>query len=35
MTNAKPSVLIGVTGVFGLFTEDVVRAMAAGNDRRR
>ena len=32
MTNAKPSVLIGVTGVPGLFTEDVVRAMAAGND---
>jgi malate dehydrogenase (oxaloacetate-decarboxylating) len=30
--NATPSVLIGVTGVFGLFTEDVVRAMAAGND---
>ena len=26
------SVLIGVTGVFGLFTEDVVRAMAAGNE---
>ena len=32
MRNAKPSVLIGVTGVFGLFTEEVVRAMAAGND---
>ena len=32
MTNAKPSVLIGVTGVFGLFTEEVIRAMAAGND---
>ena len=32
MNNAQPSVLIGVTGVFGLFTEDVVRAMAAGND---
>jgi len=31
--NAKPSVMIGVTGVPGLFTEDVVRAMAAGNDR--
>ena len=33
MNNAQPSVLIGVTGVFGLFTEDVIRAMAAGNDR--
>ena len=32
VTNAKPSVLIGVTGVFGLFTEDVIRAMAAGNE---
>jgi malate dehydrogenase (oxaloacetate-decarboxylating) len=31
MTNAQPSVLIGVTGVPGLFSEDVVRAMAAGN----
>jgi malate dehydrogenase (oxaloacetate-decarboxylating) len=31
--NARPSVLIGVTGVPGLFTEEVVRAMAAGNDR--
>jgi malate dehydrogenase (oxaloacetate-decarboxylating) len=30
--NAKPSVLIGVTGVPGLFTEEVVRAMAAGNE---
>ena len=29
--NAKPSVLIGVTGVFGLFTEEVVRAMAAAD----
>jgi len=29
--NAEPSVLIGVTGVPGLFTEEVVRAMAAGN----
>jgi malate dehydrogenase (oxaloacetate-decarboxylating) len=33
MKNAQPSVLIGVTGVFGLFTEDVIRAMAAGNDQ--
>ena len=33
MRNAKPSILIGVTGVKGLFTEEVVRAMAAGNDR--
>ena len=32
VTNAKPTVIIGVTGVFGLFTEDVVRAMAAGNE---
>jgi len=30
--NARPSVLIGVTGVFGLFTEDVVRAMADADD---
>jgi malate dehydrogenase (oxaloacetate-decarboxylating) len=30
--NAEPSVLIGVTGVPGLFTEDVVRAMAAGDE---
>ena len=32
VTNAKPTVIIGVTGVFGLFTEDVIRAMAAGNE---
>jgi malate dehydrogenase (oxaloacetate-decarboxylating) len=31
--NAKPSVMIGVTGVPGLFTEDVVRALAAGDER--
>lgn len=31
--NAKPSVLIGVTGFPGLFTEEVVRAMATVNDR--
>jgi malate dehydrogenase (oxaloacetate-decarboxylating) len=31
--NAEPSVLIGVTGVPGLFTEEVVRAMAAANER--
>ena len=30
--NVKPSVLIGVTGVRGLFTEDVIRAMADGDD---
>lgn len=30
--NARPSVLIGVTGVPGLFTEEVVRAMADGNE---
>jgi malate dehydrogenase (oxaloacetate-decarboxylating) len=28
--NVEPSVMIGVTGVPGLFTEEVVRAMAAG-----
>lgn len=33
ITHAKPSILIGVTGVFGLFTEEVVRAMAAADDR--
>jgi malate dehydrogenase (oxaloacetate-decarboxylating) len=31
--NAKPTALIGVTGVPGLFTEEVVRAMLAGNDQ--
>jgi malate dehydrogenase (oxaloacetate-decarboxylating) len=31
--NAKPTALIGVTGVPGLFTEVVVRAMLAGNDQ--
>ncbi|MGI8937398.1 MAG: NAD-dependent malic enzyme [Iamia sp.] len=30
--NAKPSIMIGVTGVPGIFTEEVVRAMAAGID---
>jgi malate dehydrogenase (oxaloacetate-decarboxylating) len=30
---ARPSILIGVTGVFGLFSEEVVRAMAAADDR--
>ena len=30
--NVKPSVLIGVTGVRGLFTEDVIRAMADGDE---
>ncbi|HWJ97832.1 MAG TPA: NAD-dependent malic enzyme, partial [Acidimicrobiales bacterium] len=30
---AKPSILIGVTGVFGLFTEEVVRAMGAADER--
>lgn len=32
IANAAPSILIGVTGVPGLFTEEVVRAMAAGNE---
>jgi malate dehydrogenase (oxaloacetate-decarboxylating) len=31
--NAKPSVLIGVTGVPGLFPEAVIRAMAAADER--
>lgn len=31
--NARPSILIGVTGVHGLFTEEVVRAMAAADPR--
>ncbi|HLY79817.1 MAG TPA: NAD-dependent malic enzyme [Caulobacteraceae bacterium] len=31
--NAKPTVLIGVSGQAGAFTEPVVRAMAAGVDR--
>jgi malate dehydrogenase (oxaloacetate-decarboxylating) len=31
--NAKPTALIGVTGVPGLFTEEVVRAMLAGTDQ--
>jgi malate dehydrogenase (oxaloacetate-decarboxylating) len=31
IANVEPSVLIGVTGVPGLFSEAVVRAMAAGN----
>ncbi|MFN8017157.1 MAG: NAD-dependent malic enzyme [Acidimicrobiales bacterium] len=30
--NARPSILIGVTGVFGLFTEEVVRAMAEADE---
>lgn len=32
ISNAAPSILIGVTGVFGLFTEEVVRAMAAADE---
>ncbi len=31
--NARPSVMIGVTGHPGVFTEEVVRAMAAGVDQ--
>ena len=31
--NASPSILVGVSGQPGLFTEDVVRAMAAGAKR--
>ncbi len=31
--NAKPTVLIGVSGQFGLFNEEVVRSMAANNER--
>jgi malate dehydrogenase (oxaloacetate-decarboxylating) len=30
---ARPSILIGVTGVFGLFSKDVVRAMGAADER--
>lgn len=33
INNAAPSVLIGVTGVPGLFTEQIVRAMASNHDR--
>ena len=33
VSNAKPTVLIGVSGQAGTFTEDVVRAMAAGVER--
>lgn len=31
--NAKPTVLIGVSGQFGLFSEQVVRCMAENNER--
>ncbi len=31
--HAKPTVLIGVSGQFGLFSEEVVRSMAANNER--
>lgn len=32
ITNASPSVLIGVTGVPGIFTEEVIRAMAVADE---
>jgi malate dehydrogenase (oxaloacetate-decarboxylating) len=32
VTEAQPSILIGVTGVFGLFDEAVIRAMAAAHE---
>lgn len=31
--HAKPDILIGVSGVAGLFTEDVIKAMTAYNDK--
>jgi len=33
MNCAKPGILIGVSGVPGLFTEDVIKAMHAGNEQ--
>ena len=33
VANAKPTAMVGVTGVPGLFTEEIVRSMAAGVDR--
>jgi len=33
VNNVRPTVLIGVSGQRGAFTEDVVRALAAGGDR--
>ncbi len=33
VSNAKPTVLIGVSGQAGTFTEEVIRAMAAGVER--
>ena len=33
VTSLRPTALIGLSGVTGLFTEPVLRAMAAGNDR--
>ncbi|WP_286234846.1 NAD-dependent malic enzyme [Thalassotalea sediminis] len=33
VTQAKPDILIGVSGVAGLFTEDVIKMMASNNDK--
>jgi malate dehydrogenase (oxaloacetate-decarboxylating) len=33
IANVRPTILIGTSGTAGLFTEEVVRAMAAVNDR--
>ena len=33
LRNFRPTILLGTSGTTGLFTEDVVRAMAAANER--